>query len=527
VSNPLGLERSVSTGIISGIRKIAERELLQTTVPISSGSSGGPILDVNSEVVGVAVSALEKGQNLNFAVPARFVQDLIENRISINQGFDSIMKWIESRGETTDGAIVYAPKSEYQKAMSSAGMDPVRLLTFSARSLYRYPDVAIEAAEKAIKVLPNEAAYNALGLALGSMANNTIGQEAAILRNRAVQAFQTSIRITKQPLFESYMFLGATLEGLEKLAEAYNAYNQAFKSARERQNVDEQKYVMEALINTSFELKEFERANEWFQFRKDLGGLSEYDWKRQAERLESGKKDFKAAGEAYARAATIGVLPGMVRISDKGVAMAATDDNGSWYHWCSAANSYISASPPLADDALLAARACIAEGRGKENSEVDVSFAFRLIADILISRGLFEDGLKSAEEAFSLDGTNWSAQTSRGMAFSGLSRFQEAVDALQISLKLSDGAFASTHFALGNAYYSLKQWDRARQNFERAANLDTNDDAAAYNVALSCANLGEHIASAKWYKEVLRRAPNHSEKQEIERKIAAIRQTTP
>lgn len=77
LGNPLGLEGTFSEGIISGLRKFEDDQLLQTTVPISPGSSGGPILNKNGEVIGVAVATLTGGQNLNFAIPVSYVEKLL------------------------------------------------------------------------------------------------------------------------------------------------------------------------------------------------------------------------------------------------------------------------------------------------------------------------------------------------------------------------------------------------------------------------------------------------------------------
>jgi hypothetical protein len=69
IGNPSGLEGTISTGIVSGIREIEQRKVLQITAPISAGSSGGPVLNDKAEVIGIAVATLKDGQNLNFAVP--------------------------------------------------------------------------------------------------------------------------------------------------------------------------------------------------------------------------------------------------------------------------------------------------------------------------------------------------------------------------------------------------------------------------------------------------------------------------
>lgn len=77
VGNPQGLEGTFSRGIVSGIRQIDSDTILQITAPISPGSSGGPVLNSQGEVVGVAFATFESGQNLNFAIPAHYVETLI------------------------------------------------------------------------------------------------------------------------------------------------------------------------------------------------------------------------------------------------------------------------------------------------------------------------------------------------------------------------------------------------------------------------------------------------------------------
>jgi hypothetical protein len=77
--NPEGLEASFSKGIVSAIR--SGSGLIQMDAPISPGSSGGPVVNQRGEVVGLAVSTLVEGQNLNFAVPVRFLR---EQKLSCN-----------------------------------------------------------------------------------------------------------------------------------------------------------------------------------------------------------------------------------------------------------------------------------------------------------------------------------------------------------------------------------------------------------------------------------------------------------
>lgn len=76
VGNPEGLEGTFSPGIVSGIRKVGPDMLLQITAPISSGSSGGPVVNELGEVIGVAVATFKEGQNLNFAIPSSYLMNI-------------------------------------------------------------------------------------------------------------------------------------------------------------------------------------------------------------------------------------------------------------------------------------------------------------------------------------------------------------------------------------------------------------------------------------------------------------------
>ncbi len=70
---PKGLELTVSEGIISSLREVPEGNLIQTTAPISPGSSGGGLFNIAGELVGIITLTSRYGQNLNFAVPADWI----------------------------------------------------------------------------------------------------------------------------------------------------------------------------------------------------------------------------------------------------------------------------------------------------------------------------------------------------------------------------------------------------------------------------------------------------------------------
>ena len=78
--SPKGLEGTFSDGIISRISRWEGKEHLQMTAPISPGSSGGPVLNNKGKVIGVAFMTIEGGQNLNFAIPSKYVKALLSTK---------------------------------------------------------------------------------------------------------------------------------------------------------------------------------------------------------------------------------------------------------------------------------------------------------------------------------------------------------------------------------------------------------------------------------------------------------------
>ena len=68
VSSPVGLEQTVSDGIISALRNDSHGEIVQITAPISPGSSGSAIVNEQGEAIAIATFLHKGGQNLNFGV---------------------------------------------------------------------------------------------------------------------------------------------------------------------------------------------------------------------------------------------------------------------------------------------------------------------------------------------------------------------------------------------------------------------------------------------------------------------------
>jgi len=70
IGNPQGLQRTLSDGLLSGMRVLKDFRMLQTTAPISPGSSGGGLFDARGNLIGITTSTRVNSQNINFAIPA-------------------------------------------------------------------------------------------------------------------------------------------------------------------------------------------------------------------------------------------------------------------------------------------------------------------------------------------------------------------------------------------------------------------------------------------------------------------------
>lgn len=81
LGNPFGLSNSVSRGVLSAVgrtiqpqRGMALRDLLQTDAAINMGNSGGPLVNLDGELIGINNAMLPRAENIGFAVPIKTVK---------------------------------------------------------------------------------------------------------------------------------------------------------------------------------------------------------------------------------------------------------------------------------------------------------------------------------------------------------------------------------------------------------------------------------------------------------------------
>jgi S1-C subfamily serine protease len=81
IGSPLGLQNTVTRGIVSALRSAGGVALIQTDAAINPGNSGGPLLDRDGRVIGVNTLKLARGaESIGFAVAVAHAMPLIEGR---------------------------------------------------------------------------------------------------------------------------------------------------------------------------------------------------------------------------------------------------------------------------------------------------------------------------------------------------------------------------------------------------------------------------------------------------------------
>ncbi len=86
IGSPFGLQNSVSSGIISGIKRNfgisatghVFKDLIQTDAPINPGNSGGALINLEGELAGINLAVVENAQNIGFAISSGKIQNMLD-----------------------------------------------------------------------------------------------------------------------------------------------------------------------------------------------------------------------------------------------------------------------------------------------------------------------------------------------------------------------------------------------------------------------------------------------------------------
>ena len=230
IGNPFGLEGSVTNGIVSAVRDIPTfGRIIQITAPISPGSSGSPVVNMQGQVIGVATLQITGGQSINFAIPSERISqlqsgavvslpDLVvassrNKRAKAVQSFRDGLSFLSK--DDCEKALPYFEKAvesdgNYAEAWAQAG--------FCKEKLGRHSE-AIEASKKAVNLRPSAESYFNIGLASYYLKQY----------REAVENYRQSIRLDPYNAADAYYALGLAYRDWGRADDEIQAYKQAIR----------------------------------------------------------------------------------------------------------------------------------------------------------------------------------------------------------------------------------------------------------------------------------------------------------
>jgi tetratricopeptide (TPR) repeat protein len=200
VGAPQGLELSLSEGIVSQLRG-GPPPLIQTTVAISGGSSGGGLFNAEAELVGITTFYLKDAQSLNFALPVEWIAEvagrktpergaIVKDKYTIGE----LQAELARRKNWKDRAIALKEAQDWQGLLEWSRQETKAaprsesawfFLGRAYNGLGRYRE-AIASFREALRIKPNDAnVWNKLGLAYATQGRP----------REAIEAFQEALRL--------------------------------------------------------------------------------------------------------------------------------------------------------------------------------------------------------------------------------------------------------------------------------------------------------------------------------------------
>ncbi len=137
VGNPLGLDRTVTLGVISGIGRerlnLSKYEnFIQTDAAINPGNSGGPLFNLRGEVIGINTAIIHMAQGIGFSIPADMVSRVVDQLVShgrvvrgwLGVGIQALTKELSKQFEIKEGQGVLINEVYKDDPAFAAGIKP-------------------------------------------------------------------------------------------------------------------------------------------------------------------------------------------------------------------------------------------------------------------------------------------------------------------------------------------------------------------------------------------------------------------
>ena len=210
IGNPLGLEQTLTRGVISGVDRIIQETqmtlmlpLIQTDAAINPGNSGGPLVNLCGEVIGINTATMLEAQNIGFAVPINLAKKTIPELIKDGR---VIRPWVGINGKYvekdsmailnvpfTEGFLIETiePGSPAQKAGLRGGELPVMIasleILLGGDIITHIDEIPIDSEETIVKI----------------SRSLRVGEKIAITYLRKRNEMKAEFTISERPIFPS------------------------------------------------------------------------------------------------------------------------------------------------------------------------------------------------------------------------------------------------------------------------------------------------------------------------------------
>jgi tetratricopeptide (TPR) repeat protein len=436
VGIPSGLETANTDSVISGIN--GKDEIFHIASPISAESSGSPVFNSKDEVIGVATFISEAGQNLNFAIPVRHVENLLKKN---------------KKSEKNE--IITSKKLTIPAQSSKQGYG--QKLELNGGDLYFTPSVSLYEANKLGTYLGEKKFFEGMPLAI-QLNKDCSTYQFRLALNKEVEVSEEDMTIFKSFSRElsNNVFGGSPVEihlcneNFEtKISFKFEAPPVTIASAT-RQGVEQEDwYDRESTLSCDGKCAESKKAIEY--------------WNEAIKLQPDSAETYTRRGIAYDN-----LGQHQRAIEDFNEAVRLPSNSADVYY--NRGNAYAN---------LKQYQKAIEDFNATIRLKPDFAIAYNNRGDAFSNIGQHEQAIKDFNEAIRLKPDDADAYYNRGCSYDSLGKRELAIKDYSEAIRLKPD-LADAYYNIGNDYSYLKQYERAIKDLSEAIRLKP-DFANAYN----------------------------------------------
>ncbi len=463
IGNPMGLELTVSDGIVSAVREIPEfGNIIQITAPISPGSSGSPVVNLKGEVIGIATFQLVEGQNLNFAVPSSRIKNLILSEGKSLEQWKTERKqvWIGSAEELISQGISHLLREDYENALdyfkSAMAKEPNNprahfLAAYCQEKLGRYQQ-AIDSYNSGLNIEPDD--FNAV-LNLGIIYVKIEETQTALMYLQKAENLKPNDALP-------HYHLGRTYIDLKKFEKAVKHLK---KSIQINPNAKFSHYL---LGDAYIRLKRYQEAIIAFERELELYPENKLAFQRMGIAYSGMGKANKEL-ECYMRALQIDPYNFFIHFS---LYMLYDEDGFSEY-----INSYM-------DE--------IRKNPNDPSPHICLGMSYWLLKKHDKAKDAFKNVIRIIPD-------DPEAHYCLGSTYDELKQYTKAIQCYEQAIQINPNV-ASYYSSLGSAYYYTGQYNKAVGAYKHALAILPGDPPTIYWLGLAYLHMGDRNSALEQYK---------------------------